>query len=762
MFNEYPYVNIQDVNLDWILKHIKELETNLQNFIKINTIKYADPIIWNITTQYEANTVVIDGNTGTAYLSVAPVPTGVSLTNTDYWTPIFSLNLLSANQNITLRDDGTNIIASFPSDTGDWILWNFYLYRVTRPITENTAYVEGFNIERFTVELFIKDYVNQLSEIIGKLDDLTTSNKTSVVNAINSVLSDITDIIGDLDDLNTSDKTSVVKAVNSVLSDTNDTIGDLDDLNTSDKTSVVKAINSVLSDTNNTIGDLDDLTTTDKTSVVNAVNEVVNDIDNIEGYIYLVKKSDNDSLAIQTAINTYKYIVLEPDKTYVLNTPITLSSGTIIDGNGATISVNNLTSGFIINAPSGNWIKHIEIHDIKITGICDSFLQVNGGALTLCNFYNWDHIATDGGSIEKLINIVGDGAEPSKIRIYNISDFSYQSKYIVYLDTSLASPAISNFDGLDISYINQWCNVDGGAVLKAADRTLIHFSTLKDLYMGGQANDLCIISAYYFNYNTEISNIFAEYKGNRNRLILVNESNFNEFSNLILYVHSQPTCQNCEIFNGISRNNSFLNYVYGAFDGTGTDSYTLFGFGSGSRDNHCDINVKNRYYSSMNHLKGFPGIAPLFTGTGSITLNTPGMTDLCKFDANDLMLNQRVNVRVSGHVNHGSDGYSAIALILKNGDLVSLAQAYNDNLNDDDYFVFDLECLYHLNENNVPCLSFYGLSYESRNNDAVVRHKTYSEQASFGLAFYVTSLATSATIVIDDYRVLPIERAINS
>lgn len=250
MFNEYPYVNLQDVNLDWILKHIKDLETNLQDFVKLNTIKYADPIIWNITKQYETNTVVIDGNTGTAYISVQPVPAGVALTNTDYWTVIFTLNLTTSNQNITFRDDGTNVVATFASDTGDWILWNFYLYRVTQPISVNTAYVEGFNIERFSVELFIKDYINTLTGIIGDLDDLTTSDKTSIVEAINSLLSDINDTIGNLDDLPTSDKTSIVNAIIELandISDINTDIGVLNDLNTTDKTSLVNAVNETIS-----------------------------------------------------------------------------------------------------------------------------------------------------------------------------------------------------------------------------------------------------------------------------------------------------------------------------------------------------------------------------------------------------------------------------------------------------------------------------------------------------------------------------------
>ena len=51
-FNQYPYINLTDLNLDFIYKSLKELRYQLENFININTIKYADPIQWNITTQY--------------------------------------------------------------------------------------------------------------------------------------------------------------------------------------------------------------------------------------------------------------------------------------------------------------------------------------------------------------------------------------------------------------------------------------------------------------------------------------------------------------------------------------------------------------------------------------------------------------------------------------------------------------------------------------------------------------------------------------
>ena len=216
-FNEFPHTRTYDNDLGWIIKTIKELSTNLENFIKLNTVKYADPIQWDISRQYEGNTVVIDELTGVAYISVQPVPSGVAINNTDYWTPVFTLDLVNLNKNITLRNDGDNHNATFESVVNDWVIVGGQLYKVIQNIGLHTAYVIGFNIEIYTVELFVKDYLNQVLTLIGDLDDLTTSDKTSIVNAINSVLSDVNTTIGDLDDLTTSDKTSIVNAINEIV-----------------------------------------------------------------------------------------------------------------------------------------------------------------------------------------------------------------------------------------------------------------------------------------------------------------------------------------------------------------------------------------------------------------------------------------------------------------------------------------------------------------------------------------------------------------
>ena len=71
LFDQWPYTNFHELNLGWILKKIQDLETLVQNFVSLNTIKYANPIQWDITRQYEVNTIVVDPGDGTAYISVS-------------------------------------------------------------------------------------------------------------------------------------------------------------------------------------------------------------------------------------------------------------------------------------------------------------------------------------------------------------------------------------------------------------------------------------------------------------------------------------------------------------------------------------------------------------------------------------------------------------------------------------------------------------------------------------------------------------------
>lgn len=188
---DFPHTSMYRSDLREILARLMELTTKLNNFISLNTIKYANPIQWNITTQYEANTVVVDANEGTAYLSIQPVPSGVSLTNTDYWTPIFNLNILSANQNISERDDGTNILATFASTTDDWLIWNSILYKVTQDIAVNEAYVVGYNLTKYTVEMFLNDAISAINTNIEDFETEINKQMSDFEEEITTILGSV-------------------------------------------------------------------------------------------------------------------------------------------------------------------------------------------------------------------------------------------------------------------------------------------------------------------------------------------------------------------------------------------------------------------------------------------------------------------------------------------------------------------------------------------------------------------------------------------
>lgn len=83
-FNKYPYSDIHELNLDWILAKMKELNIAFEEFKVVNNITFSGQ--WDITKQYPAWTIVSDNNIG--YVSIQPVPVGITLSNGDYWVEV--------------------------------------------------------------------------------------------------------------------------------------------------------------------------------------------------------------------------------------------------------------------------------------------------------------------------------------------------------------------------------------------------------------------------------------------------------------------------------------------------------------------------------------------------------------------------------------------------------------------------------------------------------------------------------------------------
>lgn len=247
---DFPHTHFYDDDLRELIKKVFDMSVEVKNFVSVNAIKYANPIQWNITSQYEKNTIVIDPLTGTAYISVAAVPSGVALTREDFWTVVFDLGqfVVRASKNFSERyEQETTLTATFATSEGQWLVWGDTLYVANVNITPGDSYVVGGNIRHITME----EMYNAVMSIIDNEVQARQDGDTALQDAIDAIESNI----GNLEDLNTEDKSDIVAAINEVNSTGGgalEKIGNLDDLNTTDKSNVVAAINEV-------VGNVEDL-----------------------------------------------------------------------------------------------------------------------------------------------------------------------------------------------------------------------------------------------------------------------------------------------------------------------------------------------------------------------------------------------------------------------------------------------------------------------------------------------------------------------
>ena len=153
-------------NLGWLIKRLKEMETSLNTAIDLKTIHYADPIQWDITTQYSPNTVVVDPKTGTAYMSKVPVPAGILLTNKSYWVVVFNYqDIYEEIKDGIASNERLNEYASSDYAVHDLVWWGNNLYVVLKPITSGGQFKPDDNVKRIKIEDCLPIY-NETTETL--------------------------------------------------------------------------------------------------------------------------------------------------------------------------------------------------------------------------------------------------------------------------------------------------------------------------------------------------------------------------------------------------------------------------------------------------------------------------------------------------------------------------------------------------------------------------------------------------------------------
>ena len=178
--------------------------------------------------------------------------------------------------------------------------------------------------------------INEVLSDSGDLSSLNTTEKSNLVAAINEVFGDI----GSLGSLNTAAKNNLVAAVNEIVAE----IGSLSGLNTTAKNNIVAAINEVFGN----VGQLSTLTTGNKDSAVAAINELAAETDNCKGGVN----------ALAAELSQVESAVVDVQET---DTPITLTYSygyyTYTVGSTATFVSDPARQCAVVSASAGDKFK---------------------------------------------------------------------------------------------------------------------------------------------------------------------------------------------------------------------------------------------------------------------------------------------------------------------------------------------------------------------------------------------------------------------
>ena len=409
--NLYPYTDFHELNADWMIKMLMKMVDEVENFVAQNAIKYADPIQWNITKQYEKNTIVVDPITGTAYISNHPVPMGVALSNTHYWSVIFDLGrfVTLASQNFANTYEAVlTTTATQPTDKGNWVVWDSTLYVALNDIHVGDAYVVDGNIEKKTVEDFFKALKESLADEAQTRADEDARIELEVTDLITSQVGILSDEIAaeaqtradedvrielELSDLISSEVTARIDADNALNQRIDDIIEDIGSLYIYTTFAAAKASDKAVKGTVIEITGVSGKFYVDDTLPTNehyftldsGLYAIYYPFDFVDFKAWDVERTADCSVKLQDAIHKTRYyqLPLQISGRYVLsdqvntyrNVEIVGTNGAILDCQGYTVDQNPI---IIINgrhpddAPVYNSNSPCVLRNITLLGFDDS------------------------------------------------------------------------------------------------------------------------------------------------------------------------------------------------------------------------------------------------------------------------------------------------------------------------------------------------------------------------------------------------------
>lgn len=187
--DKYPYTDFHELNLDWIIGLIKELNETMDEWTAINKIKIGGT--WDISKAYEPWTIVDDGNFG--YLSIQAVPAGTLLTNTDYWLlvanysgVIIALQTRVAALESTVGDASSGLVKQTDDNTNDITLLNSSVSTLTGNVSNLATLVNTSNVVDGKIICIGDSYLQGYNP-----DGDTTPWGTHLMNFLNKTASDV-------------------------------------------------------------------------------------------------------------------------------------------------------------------------------------------------------------------------------------------------------------------------------------------------------------------------------------------------------------------------------------------------------------------------------------------------------------------------------------------------------------------------------------------------------------------------------------------
>lgn len=113
--HKYPGTDLHEIDLAYVLSQVKNVSDKINTLYENGIVKFADPVVWSITEQYTAGTIVKDSITTNFYISKQLVPAGIQLFNTDYWQSLGLMETADYSQEIARLDtriDGVSAVAN--------------------------------------------------------------------------------------------------------------------------------------------------------------------------------------------------------------------------------------------------------------------------------------------------------------------------------------------------------------------------------------------------------------------------------------------------------------------------------------------------------------------------------------------------------------------------------------------------------------------------------------------------------------------------